>query len=917
MRKRLISLLLCAFLLVSAVMPAWAEEAEPAEEVLTEKIVVSNEEEFLAFAENCRLDAYSENLEVILVVDLDLTGYEFHGVPIFSGIFDGRGHEITGLNITEEGSAQGLFRYLTGTAIVKDLSVSGVVQPGGSKNEVGAIAGRNGGQILNCHFYGTLSGNDYVGGIAGVNRVSGVIENCSAGGDFHGNHFVGGIAGENNGVIRNCGNRAAINTTPQQNGVEISDITLDTLTNTENVGTVTDIGGIAGISSGVIRGCENTGDVGYPHMGYNIGGIAGTQTGYIVDCKNSGNIQGRKEIGGIVGQLEPVSQIEYTEDTLQILQGQLDTMSGLVNQASGNAQANANEVAAQLENLQDQADTARDAVGTLIPDEENPELPDMDTVIAAQNTLTTALDAMPNTLSSAASAAQDTVYGLTRDLNAISGQIGAMGQTVSNASENLGGSATDVSDQDTPELLTAKVENCENLGGVLADLNAGGIAGAMAMENDMDVLEDWLQTGETSLNFQAEVRAVVLNCRNSGTVTGAKQNAGGIAGWQSLGLVKECSNTGRVDGGASGSYIGGISGLSTGYLRSNHTKCEVLGNTYVGGIAGSGTVVSDSLSWVKLTGAVEKRGAVLGYAEEPQTETETPVNGNIYLCVEPKWGAIDGIDYSGKAEPMDLDTFMGQENLPALFETVTVRFLFDDGTERQAQIRPGSSLSVTVFPTVPEKNGTAGTWIGPEDAELENILFDMTFEVQYTAHHATLQSQETQENSRPILLLEGAFTDKATVSVVQSKESPVLNDKEQLLGAWEISVSETATTAHFLLPENTDTESLKMLMQDESGNWNEVSFTQDGSYLVFALTQSKATIALVQTEQNNTALYIASAGILVATVAIICGCKRKRIAIRRRNPNLKWVKIGSVILISVLLLVVLGFAWLYFTAYPV
>ena len=214
MRKRLISLLLCAFLLVSAVMPAWAEEAEPAEEVPTEKIVVSNEEEFLAFAENCRLDAYSENLEVILVVDLDLTGYEFHGVPIFSGIFDGRGHEITGLNITEEGSAQGLFRYLTGTAIVKDLSVSGVVQPGGSKNEVGAIAGRNGGQILNCHFYGILSGNDYIGGIAGVNGVFGVIENCSAGGDFHGNHFVGGIAGENNGVIRNCGNRAAINTTP-------------------------------------------------------------------------------------------------------------------------------------------------------------------------------------------------------------------------------------------------------------------------------------------------------------------------------------------------------------------------------------------------------------------------------------------------------------------------------------------------------------------------------------------------------------------------------------------------------------------------------------------------------------------------------------------------------------------------------
>ena len=54
----------------------------------------------------------------------------------------------------------------------------------------------------------------------------------------------------------------------------------------------------------------------------------------------------------------------------------------------------------------------------------------------------------------------------------------------------------------------------------------------------MDVFEDWMQTGESSLNFQAEVRALVLNCRNNGDVTGSKQNVGGIAGWQSLGLVK-------------------------------------------------------------------------------------------------------------------------------------------------------------------------------------------------------------------------------------------------------------------------------------------------------------------------------------------------------------------------------------------
>ena len=78
MNKKLISLLLCAFLIFSAAMPIWAEET--VEETALRKMVITSEEEFLELAENCRLDAYSQNLEVILVVDLDLTGYEFEGI---------------------------------------------------------------------------------------------------------------------------------------------------------------------------------------------------------------------------------------------------------------------------------------------------------------------------------------------------------------------------------------------------------------------------------------------------------------------------------------------------------------------------------------------------------------------------------------------------------------------------------------------------------------------------------------------------------------------------------------------------------------------------------------------------------------------------------------------------------------------
>lgn len=39
-----------------------------------------------------------------------------------------------------------------------------------------------------------------------------------------------------------------------------------------------DIGGIAGRSSGLILSCANTGSIGYAHVGYNVGGVVGRQS---------------------------------------------------------------------------------------------------------------------------------------------------------------------------------------------------------------------------------------------------------------------------------------------------------------------------------------------------------------------------------------------------------------------------------------------------------------------------------------------------------------------------------------------------------------------------------------------------------------------------------------------------------------
>ena len=675
MIKRLLCGFVCILLLGNLWLPVLADkneepapESEPVETVTI--VLITSPESFLTFAENCRLDSYSQNLQVELLRDIDLTGVDFDGVPIFCGTFLGGGHTISGLNIQTEGSNLGLFRYLTQEAVVKDLNLEGDFAPQGSRNTIGGIAGQNAGTIENCTFRGTITGSDQVGGIAGINTVTGVIDGCRTEGMIHGDHFIGGIAGSNMGVIRRCTNEAAINITPQQNSVALEDITLDNITNSESANTVTDVGGIAGTSGGVIRACDNMADVGYRQMGYNIGGIAGSSMGYVTKSKNFGAVSGRKEVGGIVGQMEPVTQIVFTTDTLQILQGQLDAMGALAGRASANLDGAGAAITGQVHAMQENMQNAKDAVGVLLPGGKD----DLDSILAAQNALSSSFQGMQSNMQNISSGVQSAIASLSSDLRALTGQIGAMGATLRDAPENMGGSIVDISDEDTSLDTTGKVENSANYGAVLADLNAGGIAGSIAPENDLDPEDDLDISGETSLNFDSELRAVILNCENRGDVTATKNNAGGIAGRMALGLVKECLNVGDV-GSSGADYVGGIAGNSNGFLRGNSAKCNLSGSNFVGGVAGFAKTATDNRSMVHLE-AAERFGAVLGYAETRET-----VTGNYYMTLEKDLGAIDGINYDGCAQPMAAEEFLALENLDSAFRQIVLTFVFDDGSQ--------------------------------------------------------------------------------------------------------------------------------------------------------------------------------------------------------------------------------------------
>lgn len=881
--NKILSLLLCLMLLMANFIPVLAQEADDA-------ILISNVDEFLAFAENCRLDSYSRGKTFRLTADIDLSGTDFDGIPIFCGTFEGTHHTISGLDIRSSGSSKGLFRYVQSGATVRELRVQGTVTPTGSRAQVGGIAGSNAGVIEGCSFSGTVTASEYAGGIAGINQAGGLITDCISEGTVSAYHFCGGITGSNEGAIRDCTNLSGVNVTAQQNDIDISDITLGTLTSTESATVTTDIGGIAGISSGAIIACSNRGAVGYKHMGYNVGGIAGLQSGYIADCENYGAVSGRKEVGGIVGQQEPEVVIRYDTDTLQILKAQFAVLSDLIDRASSNGNANVSAVRNLLYKLEKHVETAEHALDYLKSGLKDPKWEDLQSYADALQTVRDSITSIDGTLRDLWDTVDETMTDLDSDMKAIAQQMTVIENTLDHAEDNLGGQVFDNSDADTADDLTSKVDNCSNFGAILGDMNAGGIIGAVVFENDLDPEEDISVVGDTTLNAIGRLRSVILRCTNSGTVTAKNQRIGGIVGWLSMGLVKDCVNSGALDN-PTANYVGGIAGFAAGYIRNCKVKSVISGDAYVGGIAGSGTIVSESYAMVRLSGN-ERTGCIFGMAEAAYTDVDDPIYGNYYLQFGKDSGAIDGISYSGKAQGLSQEEFLAQQAEFPIFSQVTITFLADGQIVRSLTQPSGSALHAV--PEVPLKQGFVGHWDGLEDADFNCVLFDLNVQAVYTAYAVTVQSDRTDSNGRPILLLQGDFIGAGEVAVTQLETFAALREGQTLLEAWQFTAEHCVRVqaGRLLLNTDEDAATIKLLVRGEDGDWTEHVYTVEGSYLVFSLAQGDDAIALVQVPQQSiftAEVLIAGAvgALLVLTVVVICVAVRKTI---RRSPTKETVE---------------------------
>ena len=179
----------------------------------TNTYTVYNADGLLAWNKAVQKD---ESINCTLTADIDLTGKKWTRLdtwPGYSGVFNGQGHRITGLNFSA--ATTELFKLLNHRGVIKNLQLIDVNLYGSSGSAAGIVE-ENEGQIIACSVTGEISAYGRTCGIADLNYGSitacwfdGTLKDYESGAIVRYNYatitscYWGGNVGQ--GVFRNYG----------------------------------------------------------------------------------------------------------------------------------------------------------------------------------------------------------------------------------------------------------------------------------------------------------------------------------------------------------------------------------------------------------------------------------------------------------------------------------------------------------------------------------------------------------------------------------------------------------------------------------------------------------------------------------------------------------------------------------------
>lgn len=833
-------------------------------------IEISRVNELIEFANKCKYDSYSKDKIVKLTADIDVSGSDFKGISYFAGTFDGGSHIISGFNVDYKGSDFGFFRYIAESGFITNLNISGSINVTGSQKNIGGIAGVNKGVINESSFSGKVNASTATGAIAGYNHENAKIVSCTSDADILATNQTGGIAGVNDGLISSCTSKSRVNTQELDTTLDIGGVDVGTLNLTQNVIDRNDMGGIAGESTGIISDCVNYGKIGFAHTGYNVGGIAGKQSGKVITCSNEGEIYGRKDVGGIVGQAEPDIESEYLNDRVDDVQSSIDIINSTLNNMSSSMNNASSDVKSYTENIIDQykelLDKLQDKLnGNNDNDEKIEDFVDDISKDIENSTVADDIHGVADTVDSE-------IRTIADSIERISAQIKNIGNTVTETMDVVTSDddyIEDISSADSAQNSDGVIAKSVNRGAVHGDINAGGIAGTMNVEYDVDPEYDLDITETTNVRLRSTVSDVVIYCINYGEVNSKKDCAGGIVGLQELGLVYGSEGYGTVKS-ETGNYAGGIAGNSASAITDSYSLCNVESEDYTGGICGKGYTMQNCISIPAILGDGEAKGSLAGIIE-----SDGEVSTNIF--VNDIYGGIDDINYSGKADSASYEAVMAMENIPDGFHRVTLVFKADGNVIDTKNIAYNANLGVSELPSIPDKDGYYAQW--PENIVSKPILQNTVVEAEYHVWIESVAGDIASQNDKPLFIAEGKFYDDNKITLSKCDTDNLSGDIEYSY-AWKMrgtDVKDKGTkTCHFYI-KNTSGSSEVWYRDNADSGWVKADAKEHGSYMTAEIPY-EADFAVIHKESSNMIYYIcggAAACIIVLAVIIIKKHKKR------------------------------------------
>jgi hypothetical protein len=603
---------------------------------------------------------------------------------------------------------------------------------------------------------------------------------------------------------------------------------------------------------------------------------------------DDGNMKSWSEISSSTELLEEITNLaeylgEMSSSTASILRNLsviYNVLEPYVSDAADAAKDDADKANTEVQAAIDALDAANDIIKSIvnyINDQESIKFSQLGDGFDATKQLfhdqLKALSSSLKTLNENASSYSDIIND---DLRAVNDQMNVvfnlLADRLTDAEDtDLDDIYEDVTDEDIAQITNGRAEFCKNVGVVQGDINIGGIAGSMSID-DEDPEDSAAGNVEYKIGRRYIANCLIIDCVNEGYITAKKDGAGGVCGYMNHGIIVDSEGYGSVES-TEGDYVGGICGQSLTIIKRCFALCAVSGGQNVGGIAGYADTLTDCYAMVDVTAQNGRAGAIAGQVVSYEQlsygdSVDAKVYGNYYVSDE--MFGIDNISYVGVAEPITYQELLEVENVPTQFWHLKVIYKIEDTILGSQEMSYGQSLDDLDYPTIPQKEGYYGMW---PDVTGEVMGATKVIEAEYK-DSVTVVVSTGVDGEKALALIEDNFTDDTVliakkVDMANSTLTPPTEIGESNYVIYQLSiedekVDDTSSFAVRLLNPYDDNATVYAYVD---GQWTLLESKVRGQYLQVTMTGSEQYFCVVENKSNI--IFIIACAVAAAVVVIL------------------------------------------------